>query len=92
LSTNTGSPKSVDATAVDLRPAPAAGIDPSAPYVEFARHECRARGEVSGMFDARGPEVPAACWDAQHATATGHRRYYLWTITRQTSQVCTVKR
>ncbi len=88
----TTSPQPVGAAAVDLRPAPAAGIDPNAVHVEFARHECRTCGEVSDTFDTRGPEVPAASWDAQHATVTGHRRFYLWTITRQTSQVCTFKR
>ncbi|GAA1918916.1 hypothetical protein [Streptantibioticus ferralitis] len=61
-------------------------IGPNEPVVAFGKLQCRSCLSQSDWFrtDDNTPHSP---WDAKHTEHTGHSRYYLWTVTRQTAQV-----
>ena len=68
-------------------PAVPESIDPNAMIVTFGYFECRTCGQRSEVAPANERGTVVTAWDADHKVATGHRRFYLFTVTRQTSQV-----
>jgi hypothetical protein len=61
-------------------------IDPDEPVVSMILMECRSCGERSPLL-RNDTGVYAGKWDADHAGKTGHRRFYVWSVRRQASQV-----
>jgi hypothetical protein len=67
-------------------PASLPTIGPNEPHATIAMLECRTCGQHSAWVrtDSDGADNT---WDAGHARATGHRGYYVWTLTRSTARV-----
>jgi hypothetical protein len=61
-------------------------IDPDEPVVSMVSMECRSCGERSPWL-RNDTGVYAGKWDGDHADQTGHRKFYVWKVTRQASQV-----
>ncbi|WP_063044992.1 hypothetical protein [Nocardia pseudovaccinii] len=62
-------------------------IGPDAYEVKFALLECRTCRERGPIARADNHTAEGGMFDVDHAKATGHRNYYLFTITRNTAQV-----
>ncbi|MGK5530839.1 hypothetical protein [Streptomyces sp. URMC 129] len=66
---------------------PFSGVDPDAPNASRDQYECMRCGAVSGWADAWAPGkqgiVAMGAWRMGHREATGHQRYYRWTIQRR---------
>ena len=60
-------------------------VGPDEPVVTFARFSCRGCDAESDWFRSNDPA--ASPWDLAHKRATGHSKFYLWSITRQTSRI-----
>jgi len=61
-------------------------IDANKPYVAFVMLQCRACGEHSDWTRADDHGAPPT-WDIDHEAATTHPGFYLWSITRNTSEL-----
>ncbi|WP_172384886.1 hypothetical protein [Streptomyces sp. MNP-20] len=71
-----------------VRPLPdMAPMDPEEPEVAFVGLECRECGQRSDWERADGRGLFTGPWDGNHKDATGHNRFYLWTIKRNTARV-----
>ncbi|UQA91657.1 DUF7848 domain-containing protein [Streptomyces halobius] len=73
----------------EITPANLPDIGSNEPVVTFVMLECRTCGEHSGWV--RSDDQMAPAWDGGHFTSTGHTRFYLWSVTRNTAQVSTFK-
>lgn len=60
-------------------------LDPTAPYVELRAMQCRACGEMGPAVNTADKHDPNHLWDSHHADATGHHRFYAWTLSRGTA-------
>lgn len=66
-----------------------AGVDPNAGHVVFVMTECRTcndRGPLSGPQERA---VDTSLWFEGHSAETGHDRFYLWSLTRNTGRAVT---
>ena len=61
-------------------------VDASNPHVAFVMLQCRACDACSDWVRVDDHGAPHT-WDVDHEAATTHRAFYLWSITRNTSQV-----
>lgn len=66
-------------------------IDPDAGHVERRAMQCRTCEAFGPVVDMDDKNDPRHLWDSQHYDATGHERFYAWTMTRNTSRIITLK-
>lgn len=62
-------------------------IDPDQPVVSIVSFECRTCGDRSPWVDGESDDAVGHAWDGDHADEKGHRRFYMWTVQRNTAQV-----
>lgn len=67
------------------------GVDPNAPYVSFVKFECRTCSDQSDWMSGDSRDVEEHAWDGEHEAITGHAKFYVWTISRNTAQVWRLK-
>lgn len=67
------------------------GVDPNARHVEFYTVQCRECGVFGPVANKLDKNDPAHRWDGDHNAATGHRKIYMWTLTRNTGEVFTLR-
>lgn len=60
---------------------------PDEPYIEYYAMQCRTCRELGPWLNVTDTAGCGHLWDARHLEATGHRRYYRWTVTRGTALV-----
>lgn len=72
-------------------PALPGDIDPNAPHVERRAMQCRTCAEFGPVTDLADKNDPNHLWDSNHFDATGHEKFYAWTMTRNTSRIITFK-
>ncbi|KUJ70818.1 hypothetical protein ACZ90_00420 [Streptomyces albus subsp. albus] len=61
-------------------------IDPNERIVTFYKAECRTCGHTGPAVRDDDRKVTAS-WDSEHFDATGHNKFYLWSVTRQTAEI-----
>lgn len=66
-------------------------ISPDEAQVKFVSFQCRTCDEHGPWVNATDHANAGGVWDANHAAATGHDRFYLWSMTRNTARVVTVR-
>lgn len=62
-------------------------ISPNAHEVVAGYFECRTCGDKSETVLGNEKGSLPTVWDADHKSATGHKKFYMWTLRRNTSQV-----
>lgn len=62
-------------------------VSPDAPEVAYGYFECRSCGAVSDWVKANDRGNLPTSWDADHKRIWRHKKFYMWTIQRNTSQV-----
>ena len=63
-------------------------IDPEATHVEFRVSQCEQCQEAGPLTLVNNPDW--MLWGDAHADATGHKRFYQYTVTRNRGQITTV--
>lgn len=62
-------------------------IDPNERVVTFVYMQCRACEDRGPAVRSDDHATPDGSWDYEHRKATGHDRFYLFTLTRQTARL-----
>lgn len=62
-------------------------IPESDPHVEFYAMQCRTCDVMGPWLSVTDGDSTAHLWDTDHAQGTGHKRFYRWSVTRNTASV-----
>lgn len=62
-------------------------VDPDAGEVKFASFQCRTCDAHGPWANTADKNDPNHAWDSRHCDATGHEKFYMWSITRNTARV-----